>query len=280
MKSPVNITFRTKLLVLRLLLTAAIYAQEPPSPSLATPEMIKSEFAAVPCRNEERIESAKVLFEKMGAPEADLKVEKYKRAVNLVVQKPATSAETIVIGAHYDKVSEGCGAIDNWTGVVALAHIYGSLKDVPLKKRVLFVAFGNEEAGLHGSHAMVDAIEKSRLGQYCAMINVDSLGMTTPQALDNTSSKKMIELGGALAKELNIPFKHASVAGTDADSSSFRSRKIPAITIHGMSREWRNVLHSRNDQPSRVNTDDVYLGYRLALAMLLRVDQSACGEFR
>jgi len=277
MKSLRKVTY---LLLLLLVLSAVSYTQSPGGPRLATPETFKNEFASVPCAENERMDAAKSLFEKMGATDAELKVEKYKRAKNLVLRKPGVGAGTIVIGAHYDKVEKGCGAVDNWTGVVTVANLYRTLKDVPLKKTVLFVAFGNEEQGLFGSHAMVDAIDKTELNQYCAMINVDSLGLKTPQGLDNTSSRKMIQLAESLAKELQMPFSHASVSGSDADSSSFLKRKIPALTIHGMSRDWSTILHTRNDQASRVNPDDVYLGYRLALAMMLRVDQSDCAAFR
>jgi len=270
----------TYLLVLLLALSAASYTQSPEAPRLATPETFKNEFASVPCAENERMDAARSLFEKMGATDAELKIERYKRAENLVLRKPGVGAGTIVIGAHYDKVEKGCGAVDNWTGVVTVANVYRTLRAVPLKKTILFVAFGNEEEGLFGSHAMADAIDKTELDQYCAMINVDSLGLATPQGLDNTSSRKMIQLAESLAKELKMPFSHASVSGSDADSSSFVKRKIPALTLHGMSRDWSTILHTRNDQASRVNTDDVYLGYRLALAMLLRVDQSDCADFR
>lgn len=228
------------------------------------------------------MESVKSLFAKMGADEKDLVVEKFKHAENLVVRKPAIvpSTETIVIGAHYDKVVDGCGAIDNWTGIVAVAHVYRTLKDVPLKKNVVFVAFGNEEEGLFGSREMTNAIDKSQAGQYCAMINIDSLGLAAPQVLDNTSSKKMIQLAENTAKEMKMPFGHASVDAAEADSSSFVSKKIPAVTIHGLTKDWPTILHSRNDQASRVNANSVYLGYRLALAMLLKVDQSACADYR
>jgi len=270
----------TYLLLLLLALSAVSYTQSPEGPRLATPETFKNEFASVPCAENGRMDAARSLFEKMGATDAELKVERYKRAENLVLRKPGVGAGTIVIGAHYDKVEKGCGAVDNWTGVVTIANVYRTLRDVPLKKTVLFVAFGNEEKGLFGSHAMADAIDKTELDQYCAMINVDSLGLAAPQGLDNTSSRRMIQLAESLAKELKMPFSHASVSGSDADSSSFLKRKIPALTIHGMSRDWSTILHTRNDQASRVNTDHVYLGYRLALAMLLRVDQSNCAAFR
>lgn len=268
--------------LLFLLTCGAAYAQQPEGPRLSTPDLIKTEFASVPCWDNERMEAAKSLFARMGAADQELVVEKFKHAENLVVRKPgvANSPETIVIGAHYDKVVDGCGAIDNWTGVVAVAHVYRTLRDVPLKKNVVFVAFGNEEQGLNGSHGMANALDKNQLGQYCAMINIDSLGLAQPQVLDNASSKKMIQLAEELAKEMKMPFGHASVDGADADSSSFVSRKIPALTIHGMTKDWPRILHSRNDQASRVNANSVYLGYRLALAMLLKVDQASCADYR
>jgi hypothetical protein len=39
-------------------------------------------------------------------------------------------------------------------------------------------------------------------------------------------------------------------------------------------------LHSSNDNPSRINHESVYAGYRLALELLLRVDEADCQSFR
>ncbi|MDQ2855783.1 MAG: M28 family metallopeptidase [Acidobacteriota bacterium] len=266
--------------ILLLLLAPLSAGAQQPTPRLSTPASIESEFTAVPCNIDERMTAVKALFQRMGATETEGMVVKYKHAENFVLRKPGASAETIIVGAHYDKVPAGCGAIDNWTGIVAIAHLYRSLKDAPLQKTVLFVAFGNEEQGLLGSRAMASAIEKDQLSQYCAMINIDSLGMTAPQVLDNASSDKLSRLAENLAKETKMPFSHASVEGADADSSSFVSRKIPAVTIHGLNSTWQSILHSRDDQASRINAGSVYLGYRLALAMLLKVDGSACGDYR
>ncbi|HEX8175891.1 MAG TPA: M20/M25/M40 family metallo-hydrolase [Pyrinomonadaceae bacterium] len=248
--------------------------------TISTPEQIKSEFDSVPCKNEDRLSAAKALFEKMGAPASDISIDKYKNVENLVIRKPGISQEKIIVGAHYDKVSDGCGAIDNWSGIVAIAHLYRSLKDAPLKKTILFVAFGKEEKGLVGSRAMVDAITKDQVTQYCEMINIDSFGLAAPQVADNMSSKKLSEFTAALAKEMKMPFSHASIEGADSDSSSFIAKKIPALTLHGLSNEWPSILHSQNDQSSRVNPDSVYLGYRLILALVVRLDSLSCGEYR
>jgi len=247
---------------------------------ISTPEDIEVDLSSAPCKNEERLPAVRALFEKMGAAPTDMSLEKYKGVENLVVSIKGSSLETIVLGAHYDKVSDGCGAIDNWTGIVAIAHLYQTLRNTSPGKTIIFVAFGKEEKGLVGSRAMVDAIAKEQRALYCAMINVDSLGLASPQVLDNTSSKKLAVLAEDVATELKIPFSHVRLVNADADSSSFVGKKIPALTIIGLTNDWHSIIHSRNDQVSKVNPVSVYLGYRLALAMVSRLDGSSCAAYR
>jgi putative aminopeptidase FrvX len=251
---------------------------------LSTPDEIKSEFDSVPCKNDERLNAVKALFERMGADPAEITVDKFKHAENVVVRKagasPETANEKIVIGAHYDKTSMGCGAVDNWTGIVALAHIYRTLREVPLNKTILFVAFGEEEKGLVGSAAMVEPIKKEQAAEYCAMINMDSIGLAAPQVIESISSKKLIDSLASLAKEMNVPFERKYFTGGSSDSDSFIKKNIPAITIHGLSSNWKYILHTGNDKAEKVNIESVYQGYRLALALLIRVDKSSCQAFR
>src|SRR5204862_3186286 len=116
--------------------------------------------------------------------------------------------------------------------------------------------------------------------EYCAMINNDSLGMAVPQVMDNTSTAGLASLAAEIATEMKIPFSHARINNGDADSSSFLQKKIPAVTIHGMTNDWPQILHSSNDQASKVNSDSVYLGYRLALALVSRLDIEACDKYK
>lgn len=249
--------------------------------AFSTPEQIQEDIKAVPCRsNAERLEGVKALFMKMGAPASDISVEKLNSVENVVLRKQGSTPELIVVGAHYDKVSHGCGAVDNWTGIVAIAHIYKTIKDVPLKKTVLFVGFGREEEGLIGSRAMVKAIAKEDLGRYCAMINIDSLGLGVPQVETGISSKKLVARAAELARRMEMPFQQGTIREGDTDSSSFLERKIPAIALHALSNEWQKVLHSHDDKVSKVNTMSVFLGYRLALALFGEVEISACDAFR
>ena len=270
----------TPLLLLLLMIRAPVAAQQQSTLKITTPDEFKAEFDVVPCKDDERLAAVKRLFDKAGASESQVSVEKYKSVENLVVRKQGATAETVVIGAHYDKVADGCGAIDNWTGVVAIAHLYATLKDVPSRKTLIFVAFGKEEKGLIGSQALVDRIEKDDVARYCAMVNIDSLGLAAPQVLDNASSKKLRDLAVAVAAEMKMPFSHASIGNADADSSSFVRKKIPALTLHGLNDQWSTIIHSRKDQSPKVNAYSVYLGYRLALALVSRLDAASCEAYK
>ena len=266
---------------LLLAFATAIPAATANAPSkLSSPEDIEKEFATVPCEDKDRLAAVKALFEKAGAPADAIRIDTYDDVENLVVVKPGESAEKIVIGAHYDKTADGCGAIDNWTGQVAISHLYRTVRDVRFRKTLVFVAFGREEKGLVGSRAMTRAIPEDKLAEYCAMINIDSLGLGPPQVADNMSSKKLARFTGELAKEMEIPFGHASIGRANSDSSSFVAKKIPAVTIHGLNKDWSTILHSKHDQVAKVNSASVYLGYRLALAMIVKLDASSCDAYR
>ncbi|HEX8367069.1 MAG TPA: M20/M25/M40 family metallo-hydrolase [Pyrinomonadaceae bacterium] len=265
-------------LFLLFALTAVSRAQE--SAKIATEAEIKEDIIANVCKNDERLAAVKKLFGKMGATDADIKVEKIKNVENVIVTKKGKTEETVVVGAHYDKVSDGCGAIDNWTGIVILANLYRTIKDFSTQKTFVFAAFGKEELGLLGSKEMAEAIPQEKREQYCAMVNLDSFGFTYPQAMTNISDAKLINLAKETSKEMKIPFAEAVIENASSDSASFRRQKIPAISIHGMSANWQQFLHGSRDKVENVNTQSVYIGYRYALNYLAKIEAKGCADFR
>ena len=247
---------------------------------ISTQEETAQDMATVPCKESARLEAVKALFIKMGAPTENVTVEKRDGVENVVLRRSGKSGGNLVIGAHYDKTIDGCGAIDNWTGIVALAHLYRSLKDAPSQKNLIFVAFGKEEQGLLGSKAMVKGIKQEEVEQYCAMINIDSLGMAAPQVMENISSRPLVERTAEIAQRMKMPFTKISIPQADSDSSSFRDRKIPALTISGLGNRWQEVMHTLHDQAAKVNQASVYLGYRLALSLIAELDGLPCDVSR
>lgn len=267
------------LLITILLLHGFSHAQEN-KVKISTEDEIKKHTELASCKDKERLEAVKNLFLRVGAAESDIKIEKLKSVENLVVTKKGKSNEIVVVGAHYDKAADGCGVIDNWTGIVILANLYRTLKDFTTEKTYIFVAFGKEELGLIGSGAMADSIPKEDRSNYCAMVNFDSFGFSVPQALKNISDESLIKLAEEVSKEMKIPFGQAGIDLASSDSASFRKKKIPAITLHGLSNQWQNYLHSSKDKVENVNAQSVFIGYRHALVFLTKIDDKPCEAFR
>lgn len=262
---------------LSLCFAAAIMAQDL---TVSTQDDIETDVKSVVCKNEERLDSVKTLFKKMGAKDGEMKVEKIKDVENLVVTVKGKTDEKVIVGAHYDKVSAGCGVLDNWTGIVVMANIYRTLREAETEKTYVFVAFGKEETGLVGSREMARAIPRDKRGEYCAMVNFDSFGHNYPQVMTNISDEKLTDLAKETADEIKLPFAKAPIQDASSDSDSFRRNSVPAITIHGLNGNWQNFLHSSNDKIENVNMKAVYVAYRYGLNYVVKVDGKGCGEFR
>lgn len=151
---------RTVTVFCLLLLYQSSHAIQNTKPTISSEQEIAQDVGLVTCKNGERLKAVRALFVKMGVQAENVLTEKRHGVENVLVRKQGKGQGTIIVGAHYDKAPDGCGAIDNWTGIVALAHIYRSLKDVPLQKTLVFVAFGKEEQGLLGSKSMARSIKR------------------------------------------------------------------------------------------------------------------------
>ena len=102
--------------------------------------------------------------------------------VNVVVKlkSSVSSGKQIVLGAHYDSVTNSQGAGDNASGLAAmyltLKNVSSSWTSTKLPYDIVFVAFGGEEQGLVGSYSYVSAMNDKQLSNTLLMINVDSIG--------------------------------------------------------------------------------------------------------
>lgn len=264
-------------IVLALCFAAAITAQDL---TVSTQEEITADVKSVVCKDNERLDSVKTLFKKMGAKDSEMKVEKIKDVENLVVVLKGKTDEKVIIGAHYDKALVGCGVLDNWTGIVVMANVYRTMREAETEKTYVFVAFGKEETGLVGSREMARAIPREKRGEYCAMVNFDSLGHNYPRIMTNISDEKLTDLAKETADETKLPFTKAPLANANSDSDSFRRNGIPAITIHGMNGDWKGFLHSSNDKIENVNMKAVYVAYRYGLNYIVKFDTRGCADFR
>ena len=272
MKTIFHILFAS---LLFLLIGSTAFAQK-----ISTADEVRSDIEQVDCKNSGRLKSVVDLFKRMGATDNDIAVVEKDGTKNVVVTKKGGSGEIVVVSAHYDKTDDGCGAIDNWTGIVTMAHMYRTLREYPTSKTLKFVAFDKEEKGLVGSDVFVRQISKEGRPSYCADINLDSFGWTAPWAFQDASSKTVLDAGKAFWTEMKTNLVVASIPDASADSMSFMKAGIPAITFTGLDAHWPEFLHSSKDQVKNLKPEMVWAAYRIILPFVTEVDQQPCGSFR
>ena len=155
---------------------------------------------------------------------------------NVIATAAGASEETIVVGAHFDSVWRGPGAIDNATGVEGVLRLAERFAGRALPRTLEFVAFGAEEVGLVGARRYVaEARERDALGGIAGMVNLDCIGYgeklellcSTPELLDDAVAAAG-RLGLADRYEL---VTEASLEDAGTDHVPFAAAGIPAISI-------------------------------------------------
>lgn len=138
---------------------SALFSQArfiPPDPS-----KVDSRLHGAATKNNERQAALEALFKQVGC-ETGLSEQAVKSAKtpNVICTLPGESDEEIVIGAHYDKVSQGRGVVDNWSGASLLPTLFESLHGEKRHHTLVFIGFTNEEEGEVGSAFYVSKLKK------------------------------------------------------------------------------------------------------------------------
>lgn len=259
---------------------AVATAPAPVETKISSEEELMADVKVGPCKNEDRLEAVKALFKRVGASDADIKVEKIDKAQNVVVTRKGKTDEIVVVGGHYDKVDVGCGIVDNWSGIVILAHLYRTITTTETNKTFVFVAFDREELGLVGSRDMAKAIPKDARAKYCAMVNLDSFGLGYPFILENASNSKLTKAAKELGESLKVPVNSAEIPGASSDSASFNEIKIPAITLSALSPKWPEVMHQPKDKIDAVIPGSIRVGYQFVLRYLTKMEEAGCSAYK
>ena len=96
-------------------------------------------------------------------------------SANVVAVKKGTSAQEIIVGAHYDSTDAGPGADDNASGVAVMLEVAKLVSEQTTPYTIRFIAFGAEESGLLGSYAYLNQMSQEEFENIIAMIDLDSL---------------------------------------------------------------------------------------------------------
>ena len=148
-------------LVIFVLVAAEVFAQE-----AARITASASAISAAENNAQRREAIVKLLAERGVVVETQAFGEGNRAGVNLVVTLPGREARPILVGAHYDRVSVGQGAVDNAASCAALIELIGAFRASPLGRYTLkFVFFDQEELGLIGSREYLQSKTGQRAGR-------------------------------------------------------------------------------------------------------------------
>jgi putative aminopeptidase FrvX len=242
-------------------------------------EIIETRLEKYKGNDQQRGATLKQLFAEAGCDEhLSERPVKGSKLPNVVCVLPGSSDKVIIVGAHFDHISEGDGVVDNWSGASLLPSLYQAVKVDPRKHTYIFIGFTDEEKGLVGSHFYAQQMTEEQVSATEAMVNMDTLGLATTEVWARYSDKQLTNALLYIAQLLNVPITGVNVeqVGT-TDSMSFSERKIPSITIHSLTQETLNahILHSSKDKLSALNLDNYYQTYKLVSAYLVFLDQVA-----
>jgi hypothetical protein len=228
--------------------------------------------------NQQRESTLKQMFSEAGCDDQHLSEQAVKgsKLPNVVCLLPGSSEKVIIVGTHFDRVSEGDGVVDNWSGVSLLPSLYEAVKVAPRKHTYIFIGFTEEEKGEIGSRYYARQMTKEQVAATDAMLNMDTLGLAPTEVWATHSDKKLISMLVVTARLLNAPVTAANVEQIGStDSEQFAERKIPSITIHSLTQKTfdAHILHSAKDKLSAINLEDYYQTYGLLAAYVAYLDQ-------
>lgn len=167
--------------------------------------------------------------------------------------------EIVIVGGHYDTVPEVRGASDNAGGTAIVIELARVFKEKGSKRTLRFIAWGNEEMGLIGSHHYARELKKaseeqkkkgvdeeSELDRIKLVVNLDVHGalLGTNEAAvlgppDLTASVKL------LSKEVGTVFDIKETVYS-SDGTSLSSIGIPNVTF-GRSSGSDILMHTVED---------------------------------
>lgn len=244
-------------------------------------QIMESRLGKYAGNDKQREMTLKEMFAEAGCDGQNISEQPVKgsKLSNVICTLPGSSGRAIIVGAHFDHISEGDGVVDNWSGASLLPSLYEATKVVPRRHTFVFIGFCDEERGLVGSSVYVHQMSKEDIASTDAMVNMDTLGLAPTEIWGSHADKRLNSAIAYVAKQLNVPISSVNVEsiGASADSESFADRKIPSITIHSLTPEaWKaHTLHSYKDKLSAMRLNDYYESYRLIAAYVAFLDQAA-----
>jgi aminopeptidase S len=155
-----------------------------------------------------------------------------RAGVNIVATlRGKSGTRTLLLGAHYDRVAKGHGAVDNAASCAVLLELMEKLKSASLTDTVTVVFFDLEELGLLGSRAYFQTHAGAALPAQALNFDIFGYGETLFVTPSKPDGPLMTSLQQA-ASELGFPVR--SIPMTQYPSSDHRSMALAGIETLGV----------------------------------------------
>jgi aminopeptidase S len=176
-----------------------------------------------------------------------------KQAGTNIVARIGDGTRTLLVGAHYDRVNEGSGAVDNGAACAALVELLAAFKAAPLARHALTAVFFDlEESGLEGSRAYFDQLHDA-LPEAAINLDIFAYGDTvfaTASRLDGA----MAEALAKAAEDLRVPLRLIPVRQYPMSDHLTMIRAgvetLSAAILDG--EDLHRVVNGRKDEPARI----------------------------
>lgn len=242
-------------------------------------EVVEARLRRYAGDNKQREASLKQMFVEAGCEGKHISEQPVKgsKLPNVICLLPGSSDRVIIVGAHFDRVSDGDGVVDNWSGASLLPSLYEAIKNELHNHTYIFIGFTDEEKGEIGSHFYAGQMSHEQVFATDAMVNMDTLGLATTEVWVSHSDGRLTGALAYVAKQLDVPLAGMNVEQVGStDSEQFAARKIPSITIHSLTQKtWdAHIMHTSKDKFSAMRLDDYFQTYRLVAAYIAFLDHS------
>jgi aminopeptidase N len=198
-----------------------------------------------------------------------------KNVIGVLEGKGELANQVIIIGAHYDHLGHGefsslapealrarthSGADDNASGIAAMLELarHFASQPTPSRRRMVFVAFTAEEAGLIGSRHYVSKEPIFPIKDTVAMLNFDMVGRLRAKQLGIAGNETAKEFGQILSDADARSPLNLMLGGTDypddSDHAPFANVGVPILYICTGSHEDR---HTPFDTADKVNFEGI-----------------------
>ena len=268
--------------LIHISIAAATLFTSPAAPKIeflkVEPRVVEERLRRVVNKNREREQVLHQLFEDAGCNGERLVEEPVKgsRTPNVICTLTGTEDMRVIVGAHYDKVENGHGVVDNWSGASLLPSLFEGLKSKSRRLTFVFAGFTDEEKGLVGSKDYVSRLTAEDKSKIRAMVNIDSLGLSDTKVWLSRADKTLARAAFGVAQSLKLPLGVVNVDKVGlSDSGPFIDRKVPSIDFHSVTQESLRILHSPQDTMSAVRMAEYETSYALLVAYLAYLDVTA-----